>query len=71
MAYKARHKFLQYPGINFKNHMFSGLEWPFTGKNGEEYFVTLYDKGFGCSCPGFTFHGKCRHINYVGERMAS
>lgn len=68
MAYKARHRYVAYPGINFNRHMFSGTVWPMQGKT-EEYEVTMEAKGLSCTCPGFTFHGKCRHINRVGEAM--
>lgn len=71
MAYKARHRYVAYPGINYRGHMFTGTEWEFVGKNDVEYTVTLEERGFSCTCPGFTFHGKCRHITTVGERMAA
>lgn len=29
------------------------------GSNGKEYYVS----DGKCSCPGFTFRGKCKHIN--------
>jgi hypothetical protein len=58
------------PGIATKNHVFVGIEWPFiSSRDGSEYRVTMEDKGFTCECAGFTYHGKCRHIHSVGERL--
>jgi hypothetical protein len=71
MAFKARHRYIAYPGINFKNHMFTGTIWPIQGKNDAEYEVEMVAKGLTCSCPGFTFHGKCRHIDRIGGRLVA
>jgi uncharacterized Zn finger protein len=31
----------------------------------------LTEKGFVCDCPGFSFHGKCKHITVVHERLVA
>ena len=61
-------KAIEYPGINFKGHMYAGTVWPFPAKDGE-YSVTLTEKGLTCDCYGMIFHGKCRHVRDVGERL--
>ena len=33
------------------------------GSKGASYEVTVGMSGNKCSCPGFTFRGKCRHID--------
>ena len=32
---------------------------------GNTYSVELHDKGFECDCPGFGFHGYCKHSRAV------
>jgi hypothetical protein len=29
----------------------------------------MTDRGWVCNCTGFNFHGKCKHINKVHERL--
>jgi hypothetical protein len=31
----------------------------------------LTEKGFTCDCPGFSFHGKCKHITIVHEKLVA
>ena len=68
MSFKPRHRYVVYPGINFKKNWWTGTVWPCQGKT-QEYSVEMVDKGLTCDCPGFTFHGKCRHIVRVGEAL--
>ena len=57
-------------GWNFKNHMFLGTQWNVPGsKAGSSYEVDLTNRGFTCSCPGFSFRGKCKHTQQVAERF--
>ena len=40
-----------------------------TGSKGE-YIVTLSGKHFSCSCIGFKYHSKCKHITKVKDKIA-
>ena len=37
----------------------------------KEYFVELSDYNYTCTCTGFNFHGKCKHIDAVAEKLQS
>ena len=38
-----------------------------TGTN--EYIVTLSNNHFSCECIGFKYHGKCRHVTQVKNKL--
>jgi hypothetical protein len=52
--------------INTEGHPFVGVKWPVTGSRGDEYTVTMYDRGFDCDCIAFR---KCKHIREVEQRL--
>lgn len=35
----------------------------------KEYIVTLSDNSFSCECVGFKYHGKCRHVTKVKDKL--
>jgi len=35
-----------------------------------EYLVTLSNEHYSCSCIGFKYHNKCKHITKVKEKLA-
>jgi hypothetical protein len=41
-----------------------------SGSKGD-YIVTLSEKHFSCSCIGFKYHNKCKHITKVKEKVTS
>ena len=41
-----------------------------SGSKGE-YLVTLSNEHFSCSCIGFKYHNKCKHITKVKEKITS
>lgn len=57
-------------GINFsEKHHLVGFQWPYINCNGKEYKTTMTPTGWVCDCPGFNFHGKCKHITKVHKRL--
>ena len=38
-----------------------------TGKN--EYIVSMSNNHFSCECVGFKYHGKCRHVTMVKDKL--
>ena len=39
--------------------------WTVTGSKGDTYTVRSLDGQWSCSCPGFGFRRKCRHITEI------
>lgn len=37
----------------------------------KEYFVELSDYNYSCTCTGFNFRGKCKHIDAVVKKLQS
>lgn len=35
------------------------------GSGGKEYFIEKVGTRFTCTCPGFSFRGKCKHIESI------
>lgn len=54
--------------INTNNHHLVGIRWPVIGSKGDQYTVTMLDKGFDCNCISFR---KCKHIKSVEERLTT
>lgn len=36
---------------------------------GNEYFVELENGRYSCTCVGYTYHGRCKHITAVSEKV--
>ena len=49
-----------------RGHHLVGVQWPVIGSKGDEYIVTMYDRGWECSCPAYR---KCKHIKGVEEGL--
>ena len=62
-------KALKLPGIEFNNHIFVGVIWPYTNRKGDQYETEMTSRGWKCNCMGFTMHGKCKHIQGVHDRL--
>lgn len=41
----------------------------FKVKGTNEYIVTLSNNHFSCECVGFKYHGKCRHVTKVKDKL--
>lgn len=65
MSRKFQKKFLKPSAFDPKDHWMVGIVWPVKGSKGNDYSVELHDKGFECDCPGFGFHGYCKHSRAV------
>jgi hypothetical protein len=40
----------------------TGQAWKVEGSKGSTYTVREVNGAWSCSCPGYTYHRKCRHI---------
>jgi queuine/archaeosine tRNA-ribosyltransferase len=38
-----------------------------SGSNGKKYFLSKFGKGWSCSCPGYQFRHKCKHVDEMKE----
>ncbi len=45
------------------------LERTMQGSKGAEYHVRVGADGSSCTCPGFTFRGKCKHVDLLQEEL--
>jgi len=61
------HKYVTYtrPSSNFQT-------WKIESNSGSMYTVTKRSNSFSCTCAGFKFYRKCKHINEViNEKQTS
>jgi hypothetical protein len=65
MSRKFQKRYLKPTEFDPKDHWMVGVVWPVVGSRGNEYSVELHDLGFDCDCPGFGFHGYCKHSKAV------
>lgn len=42
-------------------------QWTVEGSKGASYNVSYADKTWSCTCTGFSFRGKCRHIDTIKD----
>lgn len=68
---KRKPTFFPIPGIKTEGNFMVGMEWPIIGSTGRIYTIGFNDKGLDCSCPGFGWHGKCKHVKSLAEKLAS
>ena len=52
-------------GLKFKGEVSNNQSWIIKGTKDHEYVVEKSDNGYYCSCIGFKYHGKCKHIEQV------
>jgi len=44
-----------------------GRTWTVKGSRGDEYKITEVNGNYSCSCSGFKFRSKCRHIEQFAK----
>ena len=66
---KYKRKFLKPTLFDSKDHVWVGIVWPVTGSKGDQYSVELHDEGFECDCPGFGWHGYCKHSRAIVKQV--
>ena len=54
--------------INFAGQKPSNKTWEINGSKGSVYVVEETANGLSCSCVGFKYHGKCKHIDEVSSK---
>ena len=64
---KYKPRYFKPAGMNTAKHFMVGIVWPVSGSKGNTYNIELHPEGFDCSCPGFGFHGSCKHVKAVAE----
>lgn len=56
-----------------KGYNFAGEDsvptWEIAGSNGNKYVVFKDELGYNCSCVGYKYHGKCKHIEQVQNEL--
>jgi len=49
----------------------AGRTWQVAGSKGSEYTVSLELGTWSCSCSGFKFRGKCRHVEEISNTVSN
>lgn len=44
--------------------------WTVLGSKGDKYTVSKVDGQYSCSCTGFKFHGRCKHVSKIQGEQA-
>lgn len=52
-------------GLKFATEVTTNPTWIVKGSKGNEYVVEQTETGMACSCDGFRYYGKCKHIDGV------
>lgn len=69
MARKYAKRYLK-PTFDHKRSIFNGLVWRMPSSRGDSHYnVELSDSGFECDCPGFGYHGYCKHSKQVLKQV--
>jgi hypothetical protein len=44
--------------------------WQVPGSRGADHTVTMSQGYYSCTCPGFTYRGRCRHVTDIQQAHA-
>jgi hypothetical protein len=69
MNKKYEPRYYKIPEIKFKGHFMVGFDWDITGSTGNSYSVGFNDGGLDCSCPGFGWQRKCKHVKGIAANL--
>jgi hypothetical protein len=69
MSRKRQKKYLKPSFFDPKGHWMVGIVWSIKGSKGNDYNVELTDGGFDCDCPGFGYHGYCKHSRAIVKQI--
>ena len=70
MGRKFVKRYLKPTAFDPKGSIFEGLVWKVPSSRGtSNYSVTLDAMGFECDCPGFGFHGYCKHSKQILKQV--
>lgn len=62
---KARRTFEVVGSYEDVDEVANDKRWEFEGSKGNKYFVTDDNGKITCTCPGYTYRGKCKHTSEV------
>jgi hypothetical protein len=47
-----------------------GDVWTVTGSRGDQYQVNRQGTNWRCTCTGFKYHGRCKHVDQIQNSLA-
>ena len=63
-------RYLKPTTFDSRHPIFNGLVWQVLNSRGDDHYsVTLHDMGFECDCPGFGYHGYCKHSRQILKQI--
>jgi hypothetical protein len=66
-----RRKFIEVKNtFGFKDEKSTNPTWEVAGSNGSTYIIEQTNNSYVCSCSGFKFRGKCKHLTeFLGNNI--